>query len=268
MIRAVIFDLGGTLVDKYSLSPLINLKNAFLKNNVRLSDKLIARDMGMDKFDHITHLSYDKEFRDQFIYNHGRLHSSIDLNNIYDDFCNFQERYLQNHLELIPETKDAIDKLKEKDIKIGITTGFNLDQMNLCLDLLEKHGIYPDSAVSSSCLDVPSRPDPQMIQENMRRLGISNPKQIMKVDDTCVGIEEGINAGCITVGVARWSINMGITSEKQMLTMEYDKYYGELEHDEYAKDFKYRLSECRKKLHTAEPCYLINTLKDLENCLF
>ena len=94
MIRAVIFDLGGTLVDKYSLSPLINLKNAFLKNNVRLSDKLIARDMGMDKFDHITHLSYDKEFRDQFIYNHGRLHSSIDLNNIYDDFCNFQERYL------------------------------------------------------------------------------------------------------------------------------------------------------------------------------
>ena len=57
MIRGVIFDLGGTLVDKYSLSPLLNLRKAFQCHKIRLADTLIAKDMGMKKFDHITHLS-------------------------------------------------------------------------------------------------------------------------------------------------------------------------------------------------------------------
>ena len=35
-------------------------------------------------------------------------------------------------------------------------------------------------------------------------------KTIFKVDDTQVGIEEGKNAGCIAVGVYRWSTYMKI----------------------------------------------------------
>ena len=36
----------------------------------------------------------------------------------------------------------------------------------------------------------------------------------MMIDDTVVGIEEGRNANCWTVAVAKWSINMKITSIK------------------------------------------------------
>ena len=42
MVRLCVFDLGGTIVDKYSLSPLVNLKKALLKNNIRLSNTLIS----------------------------------------------------------------------------------------------------------------------------------------------------------------------------------------------------------------------------------
>jgi len=267
MIRAVVFDLGGTLVDKYSLSPLVNLRKAFRTHNIRLSDSIIAKDMGMKKFDHITHLSYESVFRDQFLIGYGRPHTSLDLNDIYDTFCDYQDDYLRNNLELIPETVSAIPKLQDRDIKIGITTGFNKDQMELCLDLLGKYNIYPDSYVSSTCLDFVGRPDPQMIQENMRRLGITNPKEVLKVDDTCVGIEEGLNADCITVGVAKWSINMGVYNPSDKDKLDYEKYKGELEYDEYKSLYKTRLKDCRTKLHSAEPCYLINTLDDLENCL-
>lgn len=268
MIRGVIFDLGGTIVDRYSLSPLINLRRSLVKSKVNLPSNLIARDMGMDKFDHITHLSYETEFRDQFLNNNGRPHTHVDLQDIYKEFCVMQEYYLKHELDIIPETCEAIRYLQERDIKVGITTGFNKSQMDLCLENLAENNIIPDSAVSSSCLDVASRPDPQMIQENMRRMGIDNPKHVLKVDDTCVGIEEGHNAECITVGVARWSINMGIDSIEAKHRLDYEKYYGELEHDEFKSEFKRRLYECRQKLHKAEPCYLINTLNDLKNCLF
>lgn len=49
----------------------------------------------------------------------------------------------------------------------------------------------------------PSRPRPFMIHKNLENLNIRNPIQVIKIDDTIVGIEEGLNADCITVGVAR-----------------------------------------------------------------
>ena len=268
MIRGVVFDLGGTLVDRYSLSPLLNLKKAFQNHAIRLPESLISRDMGMKKYDHITQLAYEPNFREQFEKVYGRKHSSFDLDHIYHDFCEIQSDYLKHKLDILPETKDALLNLRDRGIKIGITTGFNKVHMDLCLDLLETHGISPDSAVSSTCLDVVSRPEPQMIQENMRRMDITNPKQILKVDDTCVGILEGHNADCITVGVARWSINMGIHSLKDKHRFDRQVSEGELDYEEHINTFKYQLYQSRQTLHTAKPCYVINTLSDLTNCLF
>ena len=268
MIRAVILDLGGTLIDKYSLSPLINLRKSFSLHGANLSNELIFKDMGMGKKEHIKELSKETSFRDQFLKNHGRPHTENDLCNIYDEFCDIQYSYLQNNLDIIPETESAIRDLKEHNIKIGITTGFNKEQMDLCLNFLSNYGIYPDSAVSSSCIEGVIRPNPDMIYENMRRLGIDNPDEVLKVDDTCVGIQEGHNVGCISVGVARWSIYMGVTDQNEINKMNYEDYYGELEYGEYKTEFKQRLSNSRRILHTAKPCYLINTLSDLKNCLF
>ena len=60
---------------------------------------------------------------------------------------------------------------------------------------MNENKIYIESFVSSTCLDKPARPEPFMIQENMKRLNLENPKRILKVDDTHIGIEEGKNAG-------------------------------------------------------------------------
>ena len=55
-IRACIFDLGGTIVDRYSRTPFISLKNTFNKYGIILSDKLIYKDMGMYKLNHIQEI--------------------------------------------------------------------------------------------------------------------------------------------------------------------------------------------------------------------
>ncbi len=46
-----------------------------------------------------------------------------------------------------------------------------------------------------------SRPDPAMIHALMGSLGVGDPSTVMKVDDTTTGIEEGLNAGAVTLGV-------------------------------------------------------------------
>ncbi len=131
--------------------------------------------------------------------------------------------------------------------------------MNIALELLKKHDIVPDVAVSSTCMyntnrEMIGRPCPYMIYNIMDELNISDPKKILKVDDTCVGIQEGKNAGCLTVGVARWSINMGITKEEDL-------------HNLSDKTIKEKLKKSRNILLKEDPTYLINTLDELQYCL-
>lgn len=259
MIRCVIFDLGGTLIDKYSMSPLVNLRKAFSYHRINLCNSLVSKDMGMKKLDHIYSLSKEDEFKHQFKQVYKRNHEETDLQDIYNIFTSLQRQSLRTNVELIPETKGIIDHLRSKDIKIGITTGFSKDQMNISLDLLKKHDIVPDAAVSSTCFynsgkPMLSRPSPYMIYNIMDELQINNPQQILKVDDTCVGIQEGKNAGCLTVGVARWSINMNVFSkeEENLLTDN---------------EIKHKLTNSRKILLKENPTYMINTLDELQHCL-
>jgi len=259
MIRCVIFDLGGTLIDKYSMSPLVNLRKAFSFQNVNLCNSLISKDMGMKKLDHIYSLSKEDEFKNQFRQVYGRYHEETDLYTIYNFFCSLQRQSLRKKVEIIPETKKAIDYLKERDIKIGINTGFSKDQMNIALDLLHKHDIVPDSSVSSTCLNnsgkhVLGRPHPHMIHHIMDELKVNDPKHVLKVDDTCVGIQEGKNAGCLTAGIARWSINMNVTSEEELFNLT----------DDIIND---KLIQSRHILLKEEPTYLINTLRELKYCI-
>jgi phosphonoacetaldehyde hydrolase len=44
------------------------------------------------------------------------------------------------------------------------------------------------------------RPYPEMLWKNLIQLDVSDIKTVVKVDDTVVGIDEGLNAGCWTVG--------------------------------------------------------------------
>jgi len=61
-----------------------------------------------------------------------------------------------------------------------------------------------DPSLVVCCDDVAhSRPDPEGMRACMEALAISaQPRCVVKVDDTAPGLQEGINAGCWTVGVA------------------------------------------------------------------
>ena len=85
--------------------------------------------------------------------------------------------------------------------KIGSTTGYLKDMMEINQADAKKQGYVPDSTVCAQ--DVPAgRPYPFMCLQNVINLQVSPLESCIKVDDTVPGIEEGLSAGMWTVGLA------------------------------------------------------------------
>lgn len=212
MIKACIFDLGGTIVDRFSITPLLSLKNTFQKQGIFVNDKLIFKDMGKHKLDHIKDILDDQTVSRNWMHKFGTLPSDTDADMLFKDFNEIQCVNCKDYMEILPETKQVFHYLKYNGIKTGVTTGFNKQNMLLVKEKLEKENIMIDNYVSSTCLNLPSRPDPSMIIENMKRLNVLDPRDVVKIDDSVVGIQEGKNANCWTIGVSMWSTNMKIKS--------------------------------------------------------
>jgi len=256
MVRACIFDLGGTIVDKYSYTPLKSFKQIFTNRGISISHEMVIKDMGRHKLDHIKYILREPPVRYQWIRKYNRPANYLDIDKLFNEFKIVQYENTLKHLDILPETKSTLNMLQKMDIKIGITTGFDKETTENILYKLGKHNIYVDSYVSSTCLNKPGRPYPHMVEENMRLLNIDNPNDIIKIDDTNVGIDEGINANCWTIGVSRWSINMNIDSLEMIDTIENNP-----------KLLHKKMKESRLKLEQSNPDYIINTLYELPNII-
>ena len=258
MIKGVIFDLSGTIIDKYSLSSLINLRKAFLSKHIDLYPNILIKNVDKKKINHIYSISNTYEFKYQFLEKHGSPAYDNDLLEIYDEFCYLQQLSLKTKVDIIPGAVDTLKKLKDRNIKIGIATDFNEQHMDLGIDILKRYGVEIDSAVSTSCLAKVTRPNTDMVRLNMKQMDIDDSKHILKVDSTCLGIQEGLNAGCLTVAVPRWSASMGVHSYKCLEELEVPENFNKL---------RVKLLMSREILYNSNPYYMINDLKLLEHCL-
>ena len=250
MIKLCVFDLGGTIVDKYSLSPFLSLKNAFKQNGIHINNSLLFKDMGKNKFDHINLILNDKYVSRNWLLKHGSYPGIKECEHVFSQFNEIQLKQGLKDIRILPETKQCFDLLGGNNILTAATTGFNKDITMKIKDKLTEKDIYIHKYVSSTCLNKPSRPFPHMINHIMDELNVGEPNSVIKIDDTDVGIKEGMNAGCITVGVAKWSINMKMKTyeEAYILTEE---------------EYNERLKYSRFSLNEAGADYVIDSLTEL-----
>jgi len=213
MIKACVFDIGGTIFDRYSLSPVMSLKHAFAMNKIKVSSDIILQDMGLRKSEHIVKILKKPEIVSQWKNREPGIYKKKMLRNIIQDF-NSQQTVNIFKRDIIPETKQVIQRLQDKNIIVALTTGFDINHTTIIHNILQENGITIPHYVSSSCVKN-SRPYPDMITSLLHRMNTHNVKQIIKIDDTSIGIEEGKNIGCWTVGVARWSSNMNMYDDPE-----------------------------------------------------
>ncbi len=115
---------------------------------------------------------------------------------IHEDFVSAMIHFYQTSAEVVPlpNVADTFLQLKARGIKIGLDTGFSRNIAEIIVDRLNWSDMI-DILVASD--DVPrGRPFPDMIRKMMEELNISDPQEVVKVGDTEVDINEGLNTGC------------------------------------------------------------------------
>ena len=134
---------------------------------------------------------------------------------MFAEFVPLQLACLSDYSELIPGALEAIGEMRRRGIKIGSTTGYLAEMMDINRKDAARQGYEPDSTVCAS--DVPAgRPYPYMCLQNMINLQVWPVSACVKVDDTVPGVEEGLNAGMWTVGLAMSGNEVGLPLKELM----------------------------------------------------
>jgi phosphonoacetaldehyde hydrolase len=214
-IKSIILDFSGTTVDPYVIAPAITFIEAFKKHGISINMEQARAPMGLRKDIHIEKILKNPEISNKWSEVYNRPFNKNDIDNIYNDFVPMQLECLAQYSNLIPGTENSLNKLKKKyDLSIGVTTGFSQQMCDIIVSNTKKQGFVPDAYVGGDAVsnNMGYRPSPFMIYENMKLLGTWPPKSVIKVDDTVSGIEEGINAGCWTVGVYKYGNYVNLSS--------------------------------------------------------
>ena len=248
-IEAVIFDWAGTTVDYGSFAPVVAFAKAFEKFGIKPTTDEIREPMGMLKWDHIHAMMKMPRITEEWKKAHGRMWEKSDVDAIYEQSERAIFEVLNEFSTPKPYVTEEIAKLREKGIKIGSTTGYTTEMMEIVVKSAEKQGYKPDAWFCPNHTENKGRPYPYMIFRNLEVLAVSSVSAAIKVGDTVADIKEGKKAGMISIGIIEGSSVMG---------------YTEAEYEAFSPERKEL--ECQRVRQIYEACgadYVINNMSEL-----
>ena len=184
-LQLVIFDMAGTTVDDVvDGAPLVlkSYDDAFRRYGIAVPMTVLNDQRGRDKRAVITEFG-------------GPQADAI--------YAVFVDALLINvtRVREIAGASAVFSCLHDAGVYVAVGSGFPADVSHAIIRHL---GWEQQSLIDYwTCSEVvgTSRPDPAMIHAAMTHLKVRDPRRVLKVDDTAIGIEEGVRAGVATLGV-------------------------------------------------------------------
>ena len=212
-VRGIILDWAGTTMDYGCYAPAVVFIEVYKRHGVEITIEEAREPMGAHKKVHIRKISQIPAVAKRWQEAHSRPCTEDDVEAMFQEFVPLQINCLADYADLIPGTLEALEKFRKRGLKIGSTTGYTGEMMALLLAEAKKRGYLPDSTVCAT--DVPAgRPEPWMCLKNAENLRIYPMEAIVKIGDTLPDIEEGLNAGMWTVGLAKTGNEVGLNEEE------------------------------------------------------
>lgn len=205
MIQLVVFDIAGTTV-KDNGNVTDSLVYAFEKFGYNVSKEEVSLLMGYKKTEAITML-LKKHYQSELLNNENLVDA------IHEIFIeNMVAHYENEDIQPMQKTLQTFEALHANNILVALNTGFPKIVTNTILKKLGwQNSPLIDCVISSDEVEN-GRPHSDMIKKIMATLKITDSKNVAKVGDTSVDIEEGINAGCGLV----ISVTTGAFSKAQL----------------------------------------------------
>ena len=239
-LKAVILDWAGTTLDYGCMAPMVVFREVYAQKGVPITEDEARLPMGAHKRVHIQKIGQIPEVKQRWLEVHGVEQTEKDIDEMFEAFQPLQLPYLVEYSPLIPGTLETIAYSRDKGMKIGSTTGYTGEMMDILMREGLKQGYIPDSSVtatghvtindlrfpspiyqdlgfkySKSHIGIPEgRPGPWMCILNAMLLNIYPPYLCAKIGDTIPDIKEGVNAGMWTIGLAKSGNEIGKTKEE------------------------------------------------------
>lgn len=248
LLKAVVFDWAGTVVDFGSRAPMGVFVKAYAEFGVDISVAEARGPMGLAKRDHIAALMAMPRISAAWAARHGHAPGEADIDSVYEVFMPMNVAVAADFSDMIPGAVDTVRELRRRGLKIGSTTGYTREIMAKVLPRAAAAGYEPDNLVCAGDL-AEGRPSPLMMYRTMADLGVYPPSAIVKVDDTTPGIEEGLAAGTWTVGITASGNEVGLSLEEWLALP--------------AADRRTRADRAGEVLRRAGAHYLIDTVAEL-----
>lgn len=211
-LQAVIFDWAGTLVDHGCFAGTRAFVALFAEYGVLLTEAEARGPMGTHKRAHIRQLLQLPRVAEAWRAAHGAAWTDADVDRLYDAFTAVQVDLLPAHAAPIPGAVEALDALRARGVRVGSTTGYNREMLDVVRAAAAEHGLEVAVAIPSS--EVPEgRPAPFLLWTALTQLGVWPAHRAVKVGDNPVDIAAGRHAGCWTVGYARTGNLVGLSAE-------------------------------------------------------
>ncbi|MEX1254134.1 MAG: phosphonoacetaldehyde hydrolase [Dehalococcoidia bacterium] len=212
-LRAVILDWAGTVVDYGSRAPAAVFIELFAQHGVTVTMAEARAPMGTHKRAHLTAILQSPGVAKRWLEARGSPPNEGDIDALYDEFVPLQVASLPRYAGLIPGMVDAAAAFRRRGLKIGMTTGYNREMVDVLIDEAKRQGFEPDCAVAAD--EVPAgRPQPFMCYRNAIELQAYPLEACVKIGDTVPDIDEGLNAGMWTVGLTKTGNEIGLTEEE------------------------------------------------------
>ncbi|MBG9378726.1 HAD-IA family hydrolase [Panacibacter sp. DH6] len=195
-IKLVVFDIAGTTVKDHG-EIATAFHDAMKESGYDIPHEKIYPLMGYKKPEAIRMMLEEYESDVAAI-------TTAYINAIHDRFIALMVAYYRStdQLQALPHAEEVFAWLKKHDIRIGLDTGFSTDITSI---IIERLGWLKDNKIDYVVCSnevAAGRPQPYMIQKMMKAAGIADAKQVIKIGDTEVDINEGKNAGCLyTIGI-------------------------------------------------------------------
>lgn len=212
-VRAVILDWAGTTIDYGSRAPVAAFVEVFRRRGVEITPHQARGPMGTAKRDHIRALLSLEPVGEKWELVHGRSWNEADVDAMHEEFVPLEVERAASHARLIPGVVKTVAELRERGIKIGSCSGYDREIMAEILPAAREQGYKVDTLVCPE--DVPAgRPHPWMMYRAAMDLRVYPMSACVKVGDTVPDIEEGLNAGAWTVGLAKSGNELGLSEEE------------------------------------------------------
>ncbi len=187
----VVFDMAGTTVsDKGNVNKAF--RDALAEENITVGIEEVNTLMGYRKIEAITRMVVKQ------VPSLTAPEQQALIEKIHDRFNSIMVNFYQSDTDLqpLPFAEEIFQMLQDRGIKVALNTGFT----RVITDaILQRLGWDQLPLINTTiCSDeVPEgRPHPFMIQSIMQELGLTDTRQVVKVGDTEVDVNEGRNAGC------------------------------------------------------------------------